>query len=152
MAPAPNRFHQDISINIEFILLKYLQKHPVGKVYHAPFDVYLNDINVFQPDIVFISKKNFKVLTKAGVEGTPDFVVEILSPKTAKLDLEPKRHVYAKMGVEELWIVDPIEKTVAVYRLQDDPETPKSILRVSDEYCTNQFPGLKLKVGGFFMQ
>jgi Uma2 family endonuclease len=32
-APAPNRYHQDISCNIEFILLKYLEKHPIGKLY-----------------------------------------------------------------------------------------------------------------------
>ena len=80
MAPAPNRFHQGISSNIEFILAKYLETHPVGMVYHAPFDVFLTDINVFQPDIVFITKNNYKVLTDIGVEGTPDF--------GAKLDTE----------------------------------------------------------------
>lgn len=152
MAPAPNRFHQGISSNIEFILAKYLETHPVGMVYHAPFDVFLTDINVFQPDIVFITKNNYKVLTDIGVEGTPDFVVEILSPKTAKLDLDPKRHIYAKAGVEELWIVDPIKKTLSVYRLQEDPETPKSILGTSDAYGTTLFPGLKFKVADFFKQ
>lgn len=152
MAPAPNRFHQDISINIEYILIKYLKKHSAGRVYHAPFDVYLTDINVFQPDIVFISKKNSNVLTDAGVEGTPDFVVEILSPKTAKLDLEPKRHVYARTGVEELWIVDPIKKTVAVYRLQEDQEKPKSIFGTSDTYETELFPELIFKIADIFKQ
>jgi hypothetical protein len=38
MAPAPNRFHQDISRNLEFLLLKYLEEHPVGVLYYAPFE------------------------------------------------------------------------------------------------------------------
>jgi Uma2 family endonuclease len=152
MAPAPNRFHQDISRNIEFILVSYLKKHRSGVVYNAPFDVYLNDINVFQPDIVYISKRNSRVLTDAGVEGTPDFVVEILSPKTAKFDLEPKRHVYAKAGVEEMWIVDPVKQTVAVYRLREDSEKPRITLGVSDTYSTSVFEGLCFKIADFFAQ
>jgi len=98
MAPAPNRYHQDISRNIEFILLKYLEKHPIGKMYHAPFDVYLDDHNVFQPDIAFFSNERESVLTEAGAEGAPNFVVEILSPRTAQLDRVPKRRVYARSG------------------------------------------------------
>jgi Uma2 family endonuclease len=91
IAPAPNRCHQDISRNIEFILLKYLEKHPIGKMYHAPFDVYLDDHNVFQPDIAIFSNQRLPVLTDAGAEGAPDFVVEILSPRTAQSDRVPKR-------------------------------------------------------------
>lgn len=83
MAPAPNRYHQDISVNIQFIIRAYPEKHPIGKLYDAPFDVYLNENNVFQPDLVFVSKKNSSILTDAGAEGAPDFIVEILSPKTA---------------------------------------------------------------------
>jgi len=52
MSPAPNRYHQDISRNIEFLLLKYLEKNPIGEVYDAPFDVYLGEHSVFQPDLV----------------------------------------------------------------------------------------------------
>ena len=83
MAPAPNRYHQEISGNIYLLLAKYLEKHPAGKLYAAPFDVYFDEINVHQPDLVFVSKKNLAILTDAGAEGAPDFIVEILSPKTA---------------------------------------------------------------------
>jgi Uma2 family endonuclease len=61
-APAPNRYHQDISRNLEFILCGYLKEHPIGKVYDAPFDVYLDDHNVFQPDILFVSKERAGIL------------------------------------------------------------------------------------------
>src|SRR5215212_8445354 len=106
MAPAPNRFHQDISANIFELVRAYVVRHRNGKVYYAPFDVYLDEINVHQPDILFVCNKN-RILTDAGAEGAPDFVVEILSPKTAHLDTKSKRQVYARSGVKEFWIVDP---------------------------------------------
>jgi Uma2 family endonuclease len=91
MSPAPNRYHQDISRNLGFLLLKYLEKHPIGRLYHAPFDVYLGPHNVFQPDIVFVAKERSSIFTKAGAEGAPNLVIEILSPRTAYLDKDPKR-------------------------------------------------------------
>jgi hypothetical protein len=53
MAPAPNRFHQDISRTIQFEMMKYLEVQPIGIVYNTPFDVVLSDMNVFQPAGVF---------------------------------------------------------------------------------------------------
>jgi len=46
MAPAPNRYHQEISLNITLLLGKYLEKRRIGKLYTAPFDVYFDEINV----------------------------------------------------------------------------------------------------------
>ena len=58
MAPAPNRFHQDISRTIEFEILKYLEREPRGIIYDAPFDVILTDLNVFQPDLDVTLRQN----------------------------------------------------------------------------------------------
>src|SRR5215207_10945372 len=65
MAPAPNRYHQDILRNLFGMLFKYLEKHPIGIIYCAPFDVFLDEVNVHQPDLIFVSKKN-DILTAAG--------------------------------------------------------------------------------------
>jgi len=142
LAPAPNRFHQHISRNIEFILLKYLEKHPIGEVYDAPFDVELTDINVYQPDIVFISDAHRSILTEQGAAGAPDFVVEILSPKTAEMDKGTKREVYSRCGVEELWIVDPDAKRIHVYRLQKNAVTPAATYGEKAKFKSPLFPGL----------
>jgi Uma2 family endonuclease len=77
MAPAPNRFHQDISRTIQFEIMKYLEAEPVGILYDAPFDVVLTDINVFQPDLALFSEQRRHFLTDKGAEGAPDLVVEI---------------------------------------------------------------------------
>jgi Uma2 family endonuclease len=144
IAPAPNRYHQIISRNIEFLLLKYLEKRPLGELYDAPFDVYLSEHDVLQPDIVFVKKANSEVLTDAGIEGTPDFVVEILSPSDAYLDKKAKLRVYARSGVTELWLVDPDTQTVQVFYLQRDARKPAATFGQDDTFTSPHFPGLKI--------
>lgn len=150
MAPAPDRYHQEISGNLEFILRTYLQKRPLGKLYDAPFDVFLGEHNVFQPDIAFFAKNRLSVLTDAGAEGAPTFVVEILSPKTAKIDRQSKRKIYAASGVEELWIVDPKQKTIEVFFLQQDAEHPAAVHREKDSITSPCFPGLRISAADIF--
>jgi Uma2 family endonuclease len=150
LSPAPNRFHQDISGNIYFLLREYLEEHPIGKLYEAPFDVYLDPINAHQPDIVFVSRANYHLLTDAGVEGAPDFIVEILSPKTAFLDKKSKRKVYARSGVKELWLVDPDTRTIQVYFLDRDPERPAATHSEKDTFTSPHFPGLKIRGARIF--
>jgi Uma2 family endonuclease len=152
MAPAPNRFHQDISRTIQFEMMKYLEAQPIGIVYNAPFDVILTDINVFQPDLTFFSERRRRFLTEKGAEGAPDLVVEILSPKTAHLDLDQKRVVYARTGVDELWVVDPEGEEVRVYHLREDPDLPKVILRSGDVLKTSLLPGLDISVKKIFQR
>src|SRR5436190_20120097 len=151
MAPAPNRFHQDIAGNIYHIIRTYLEKHPRGKVYISPFDVYLDEINAHQPDVVFVAKAN-RILTEAGAEGAPDFVVEVLSRKTAHVDKKPKRRVYARSGVKEYWMVDPASRSIRVYYLQENAEQPVATYGIDDTFNSPHFPGLKFKGKAIFEQ
>jgi Uma2 family endonuclease len=152
MAPAPNRFHQDISRNLEYMLLKYLEEHPIGKIYDAPFDVYLDDYNVFQPDLVVVLKDRLSILTEAGAEGAPDFVVEILSPKTARLDRDNKRRVYATSGVRELWIIAPEKRQIEVYLLQENATAPAATYGEQERFESRLFPGLTFEAAKIFAQ
>jgi len=150
MAPAPNRYHQEIVLTVILMLGKYLEKRPIGKLYTAPFDVYFDEINVHQPDVVFVSNKNKSILTYAGAEGAPDFLVEILSPKTAELDKKPKRRVFARSGVNELWIIDPEAKLVHVYFLQKDADRPTATYSEKETFASPHFPGLKISGAKIF--
>jgi Uma2 family endonuclease len=120
MAPAPNRFHQEISRNLQFELHSFLNRNRIGKLFDAPFDVYLDETNVFQPDIIVVLNERLGILTEAGVEGAPDLVIEILSPKTRRLDLVNKKQEYARAGVKELWIIDPEPRTVMIHQFAFD--------------------------------
>ena len=150
MAPAPNRFHQDISRNLEVILVNYLSTHPIGVLYDAPFDVYLTDVDVFQPDLLIVLNENRRILTDAGVEGAPDLVMEVLSPKTRQFDLVNKKRVYARRGVKELWIIDPDEKDVTIYRFDQDPTDPIARLSGEGELNSPLLPGLAMSLPEIF--
>lgn len=144
MSPSPNRYHQVISRNLLFLLMKHLETNPIGELYDAPLDVYLSEHNVFQPDLVFVKRDHYDLLTDAGVEGTPDFVVEILSPSNAHLDKTAKLRVYARTGVSELWIVDPETRSVQVFFLQQDAQRPAATYHERDTWTSPHFPGLQI--------
>lgn len=126
MSPALKRRHQDASVNLEFALLKYFEDKSC-KVYDAPFDVRLPVRNerkpaqlhtVVQPDICVIC--DLSKLDDDGCLGAPDWVIEVTSPRTAKNDFNEKFNLYEESGVREYWIVQPKEKTVHVYVLEEE--------------------------------
>jgi Uma2 family endonuclease len=112
MSPAPKTVHQSILNKINFSLLKFIEKNNKGEVYISPFDVHFSKRNILQPDLVFIASENLHLLEDKGLVGTPDMVVEILSPSTAHIDLGEKRLIYESYGVKEYFIVEPNTKNV----------------------------------------
>src|SRR5271166_324427 len=96
MAPAPNRFHQDVSRNLMITLANYLSAHPVGVLYDSPFDVYLTEINVFQPDLLVVLNENRPAATKIGFSA-----VEFCSQLTSwtQLSESARRSARRKMGM-----------------------------------------------------
>lgn len=117
MVPSPTFAHQDISANLAFALAKFVREHKLGKVLNAPLDVVLDDENVVQPDIIFISQTRSHIIHKEAIKGAPDLVIEILSPSTGERDRTVKKKLYARAGVMEYWLVDPESKTIEVLKL-----------------------------------
>ncbi len=150
MSPSPNWFHQEIVTNLARIFLQYLNQHDIGKIFFAPLDTFLTDLNVYQPDVMFISHERKSILKEDGVDGAPDFVVEILSPRTAKYDRGAKRDIYGRTGVQELWIVDPELKAVQVYRFAESADAPFATYTGKQKFSTPVFPDLIVSVGEIF--
>jgi len=131
MSPAPSRGHQRISIKLSYQFEDYL-KDKSCEVYVSPFDVRLpvgeekdEEIEtVVQPDIVVVC--DLDKLDDRGCKGAPDIIVEILSPATAKKDLNEKFNLYEQVGVREYWVVFPLEKVVDVYQLNANNKYEKS--------------------------
>ena len=118
MVPAPSTRHQNISRNLEFIIWSFVKNHNLGEVYDAPTDVILNSVNVVQPDIVFIAKNRLAIVKEKGIFGAPDWVIEIVSSSTSKIDIKLKKDLYERFGVREYWIVYPEDEKVEVYLLE----------------------------------
>ena len=111
MSPAPTPHHQSASGIVYENISKFVRRGKLGKVFYSPIDVYLNDKNVFQPDIVFISKERLEIIDwNKGIIGTPDLIIEVLSKGNEKYDLNDKKTIYENAGVKEYLVVDPKTK------------------------------------------
>jgi Uma2 family endonuclease len=113
--PSPTVPHQTVVKNLAFEFEKFVREKKNGRILFAPMDVYFDDDNTFQPDVLFISNKRKKIISGKFIDGAPDLVVEVLSPGTAYYDLKKKKHGYEKFGVKEYWIIDVDEQTIEVY-------------------------------------
>lgn len=121
MVPAPTASHQRAITVLGAIITTYVMSEELGVCFDAPFDVYLGEDTVVQPDFTFISsERRTEVLEERGAVAAPDLVVEVLSPGTMSRDRGVKRAIYADAGVPWLLLVDPAELTVEVYRRNDD--------------------------------
>lgn len=121
MEPAPDFHHQDVVTEIATQLRNLTAAKSLGKVVVSPVDVYFDNGNVFQPDIIFIAADRLPSLVRRGrVCGAPDLVIEVLSPGTQKKDKRKKKPVYEKYGVKEYWLVDPETKQATGYSLRND--------------------------------
>jgi Uma2 family endonuclease len=149
MSPAPERWHQGIASNLHSILRQYLEKNRIGVVYMAPCDVYFDDFNVAQPDLIFVSKARKRTLVKEGIVGAPDLLVEIYSPGTVQRDLK-KRRIYAAHGVIEYWFVDGRNNTVEVYYFKKDREKPAFVKKENESFTSPCLPGLRISCAKIF--
>lgn len=106
LKPSPIVVHQKLVTTMSHFF--QMKCHEEGVVLVAPIDVYLDEENQFQPDLIFISNENSNIIKETRIEGAPDLVVEILSKSTSKNDKIYKKAQYERLGVKEYWIVDPV--------------------------------------------
>lgn len=115
LEPSPEIQHQRSSLSLVKKLDDFVEAHALGLVLEAPMDVELDEDNVFQPDILFISNDRFDIIKDGRkIKGAPDLVIEILS-SNKKYDQEEKKYVYELHNVLEFWLVDVKKKQVEVY-------------------------------------
>jgi Uma2 family endonuclease len=121
MSPSPVKNHQQVLQTIFRRLSENIDDSKKGEVIIAPFDVYFDSTsNAVQPDIIVILAGNKGYSKPDGhFHGTPDLIVEILSPGNKEHDLVKKKELYERFGVKEYWIVDPQTKMSLGYWLQD---------------------------------
>mgnify|MGYP001945688081 CR=1 FL=1 len=118
MSPSPSTIHQLVNAG----LFKMLHENCTSDYYifYAPIDVILSPYDVRQPDIVLVHRNRTDILSKRGIEGTPDLVIEIISPSSLKRDKVDKIKTYAQFYIPEYWIVDPNSETLEQYVLKDE--------------------------------
>ena len=124
MSP-PTGTHQRISLYLSRIIGNYIaDNHGECEVFAAPYAVYLNDddYNYVEPDVSVICDRS-KLDENLNCHGAPDWVIEIISPSTEKMDMGVKLFKYRASGVRLYWIVNPLLRTVNVYDFTGKEET-----------------------------
>lgn len=113
MSPAPELKHQEVV----FSLAKLIEElGEGGKVRLSPVDVYLDDENVVQPDVLWTEPDSAcRVVDGKYLSGAPELVAEVLSPGTARNDRGEKFALYEKYGVHEYWLADPLGEYFEVF-------------------------------------
>jgi Uma2 family endonuclease len=145
--PAPSPSHQGIIVELCRQAANALEGKPC-RVYVAPFDVRLPKSTeaddqvdtVVQPDVLIVS--DLKKLDARGMRGAPDWVAEVLSPSTARHDQTIKLSAYERAGVREVWLIDPIDRTLAIYQLAAGYYGRATILELKGQTPLTAVPGV----------
>lgn len=150
LTPAPNTRHQTVVHNLDMSLGQFVLQNKLGEVWTAPLDVRLGEDTALQPDLIFISNARAGIIQENWIEGAPDLVVEVFSRSTAAYDRATKLPIYAEAGVPEVWLIDPLAKTVEVLKLQGKKYFVEATHAGDQVLASNLFPGWQLPLCDLF--
>lgn len=113
--PRPSPLHAFVSGEIFAALLAYSKTHHAGFVFADSVSYELDDENVLAPDASFIAAARLPALPDR-LRLAPDLAVEVVSPSNRPRQMLNRVEVYLRFGAREVWVVDPVERVVDVYR------------------------------------
>ncbi|MEJ7848448.1 MAG: Uma2 family endonuclease [Pyrinomonadaceae bacterium] len=152
VAKAPSLNHQQLIVRLGTILTNYLDENSIGQVWSTP-GVIFDEYNSAIPDLVFITKERIpQIASGIHIVGAPDLAIEILSPgsENVRRDQIIKRQTYARFGVKEYWICEPIAEIIEISRLQENILASVGVFRNADEISSSLLPDLKFAVKDVF--
>ncbi len=153
MSPAPNMVHQTVSMNLSLAIASNFKNKPC-RFFAAPFDVRLNiktekkQTTVVQPDLCVICDES--KLDMRGCNGSPDLIIEIISPNNSKHDVNTKFKLYQEAEVLEYWLVEPYDKIVFIYTLKNGEYVGLKPFSEGDFIESPLFPDMQIALDDVF--
>src|SRR4051812_5303291 len=144
VSPVPAFEHQRRLNRLNKWVINWVDDHDLGIVVTSPTGVVLNEENGIEPDLVFIARDREHIITRRGVEGAPDLVVEVLSPSTEARDRGLKLNRYAASGVPHYWIMDTDGPRIEERVLGDDGYRLVGTFGPGEVFRPTLFPGLEI--------
>ena len=120
-----------------------------GQVFVAPLDVWLTEHSVVQPDVIYVSAMNRSIVGER-IEGAPDLLVEVLSPRTSRRDRNEKLALYAEAGIREYWILDLAARQITF--LANEGGRFVVVIPVGATYRSGQLPEIEIDVESFWQE
>lgn len=145
---APYVRHQRVLRELVGIFWTHLKAQGGGEMLFAPADVVFSEINIVEPDLLFVPDDRQEILTEKNLQGAPALVVEVVSD--TRMDRVRKRDLYERFGVPEYWIVDPEADRVEIYRLAGDGYAKPEILEPGETLTYERLPGLAIDLTQLF--
>jgi Uma2 family endonuclease len=142
----PTQSHQNIVAFLYEAILLFARAADLGKVLFAPLHIRLDPSKIREPDIAFMLKANAARRKEEYWEGA-DWVIEVVSNDDRRRDLEIKRFEYARAGIPEYWIVDPLNSQVIVLSLQQDRYVEIGTFSAGERAESSVLKGLAIDVG-----
>ena len=121
MAP-PTMEHGEISMSLSLLLGIHIQENQLGRLYPADTDFKLGD-RLVKPDIAFVSTARLPENKRQASPVAPDLAVEVVSPTDIQYRVTEKAFAYLDAGTRLVWVIEPVAKTVTVYRSKTDIKT-----------------------------
>jgi len=152
VAKAPSLKHQELIGRLVTILNNYLDQNPTGQIWVTP-GVIFDEYNSAIPDLAYIAQDRIRQIASGiHIVGAPDLVIEIMSPgsENVRRDQVVKRQTYAKFGVKEYWVVEPIVEIVEISRLQENILASAGTFRAGDEVTSPLLPDLRFAISDVF--
>jgi Uma2 family endonuclease len=144
MTPAPSWKHQTALMELSLLVGAWVRAHRLGSVVQAPVGVVLDEENGVQPDLVYVSRERAHIISERGVEGSPDLVVEVLSPSTQARDRGVKLRRYAAAGVAHYWLLDLNARALEAYVMGDAGYALAGTYGPGAVFRPALFPGLEI--------
>jgi Uma2 family endonuclease len=147
--PAPSWLHQEVVVELCRQIANALEGKPC-RVCIAPLDVRLPKSTegddqvdtVVQPDVLIVS--DLKKVDARGMRGAPDWVAEVLSPSTASHNRTVKLSAYERAGVREVWLIDPVDRTLTIYQLEAGSYGRATLLELKGRTQLTAVPGVTI--------
>lgn len=146
VSPSPIPDHSHVDRMLSHMLLDHILKHDLGRLY-GDVDTIFGRHEVRRPDIIFFSKARLHLVGRKAMEGPPDLCVEIVSPSSTEVDRVDKFDQYEKGGVANYWIVDPAERTIEAFVLENGRYGLRGKGHGADTVRLPPFPDLDLPLG-----
>ena len=150
VVPAPIPLHQVVQYTLAEALRAICRQHG-GFAVGSPIDIVFSDYDVVQPDlIVFGPARAHLVDLHTAIRHAPDLCVEILSPSTEATDRGRKLQMFARYGVPEYWIVDPVSASIEIHRLEAGTYLLVQRAAGDDDVESSVLAGTALRAGSIF--
>ena len=151
MSTAPSYFHQYITLQLVRHIGIPAEDQQLARVGFAPIGVLMPGCDPVQPDFVVVLAARATIIHDRRIHGTPDLIIEILSPSNRAYDEQVKLRAYARAGLPEYAIVDPVNRALRHYRLEQPGQyAPPQLYDHSQTMSFDCLPGLPLPVGDLF--